>query len=434
MPTALVCLDHRGDQVGLFLSAPGQRLLPVREGFGRAGRGWQVERHPTPVRVDRPLRRDRAVQVPGDQPTHRRLPLRFGLLLLGPLPGVQPQQVVAADPLLVLVRHQVGVDQLVQSVRQLVVGLTRHRLCRRQADPRAEMQSEQPEGLPRRRWQQLVGTGEHMADGLEFVVEAAQFRQPLLVVAQFPDHLCGPPRPAVDELGGDLQRERQTGAQLRQFCHLGVGQPDSTVVEQGGEHLLGVRQWQGVQVHGSGPGQTGQPVAAGHHGRTTPARRQQRPNLLDVLGVVQDHQGFPGVHDGPEARGTGFEAARDQPVRHTEAAQQLVNGRLGLQRIAHRVKAVQVQVENTVRKVLADLVAQSGCERALADAGTAADGDQPHAVRFPVRQQVPSAPQVLGAVGEVRDVRAELLRNVEQRFRRDHRQPLDLPRLHDRVR
>jgi hypothetical protein len=281
---------------------------------------------------------------------------------------------VEAVPVRRVLRHQVRAGQLGQQrarLRQRRAGEARDR---RRGDVRARVQAQQPEQPGRLVAQLQVRPREHGAHvggdvGAAEHVQAAQFvgnrgqREPGMRRGPRGDHgerQRQPGAPGHDPLdGGRLGGDPPVADALRdQLARL----VDRHQIEDDGHRALA-------------DDQPAQRLPAGDHGEAAPGTGQQRPHLLRVAGVVEDHQHPALGEDAAVQRHLRLEAGRDPARRHLERVEQRAH-RLGRgHRRGGRVEAAQVDEQLAVREAGSDPVRPVHRQRGLPDSGRARDDD-----------------------------------------------------------
>ena len=125
--------------------------------------------------------------------------------------------------------------------------------------------------------------------------------------------------------GGDAQRQGQPRAQLDQLVRGAGSSATRCGAEPAGQQFLrlGVGEHiQGERERALGGDQAGELVAAGHDDQAAGAGRQQRADLVDVPGVIQQHQHpLAGQQAAVQAR-LRVQAGGDPGRRHGQGVQE----------------------------------------------------------------------------------------------------------------
>ena len=99
-----------------------------------------------------------------------------------------------------------------------------------------------------------------------------------------------------------------------------------------------------------GGDQTGEVVAAGHHGQAARRSGQQRADLLDVPRIVQHHQDPPAREQAAVEPGLAWQVRRNPGNRHPERLQESAYRLAGIQRLPAWIESFQVDVQLPVGK------------------------------------------------------------------------------------
>ena len=193
-------------------------------------------------------------------------------------------------------------------------------------------------------------------------VLAGQCRQPGRGVLQLGGHRGDrQPRIGLEDLGSDLQRQRQPAAQLGHLLQRGrlIAGPPVTGARTGqdlGDQVGRGRRRQDVEVDQAGRDRS-QDIAGGHEQPVLTAGRDQRLDLRGDGGVVGDQQHrLPGIGQVSQLRlvPPGLLPGRRQiRIRHPELPQQLAQ-RLPGRELPVRVIAAQVHEQLTAGKPAVD--------------------------------------------------------------------------------
>jgi hypothetical protein len=330
-----------------------------------------------------------------------------GVLGLGALIGIEPEQVVQLVPSGSGQAEQAALLQQVQRLRRLL-GVHACQLSRdRRGQRRPGEQAEPAEhGLGQRR-QLQVGQREARPDGEVADLKAGQ---PGFQGEQPVPQLPGRRGRAGGELrAGDAQCQRQPAADPDQLAGTGfapVGTGRRRAGQQPGRVLLGERV-----KRDEPPGaqrQPGEPVPAGDQHQAGRPGRDQRPDLVLVHRVVQQQQaatvGQPGPVAGGELVGVRRQVRAEQPESPGEPSDDLPGG--------HRafVRAAEVGEQLAVRILGTEQVRGVYGERGLAHARQ--PGNRPDRRRGAGRPRgCADAGQVRGPADEVPHIRGKLVRD-----------------------
>lgn len=206
--------------------------------------------------------------------------------------------------------------------------------------------------------------------------------------------------------GHERQRQRQPGRRGDDPVRRLRLRRDPLRTQPAGQQLVSLRRGQQVQRQRAGTLGGDQPrqlVAAGHQDQAARRAGQQRPHLVGVTGVVQQHQHAP----------VGEQAAVERGLRRQPHGYALRGHRQRLQEPGHRlgrgqrgrlgVVPAQVDVELAVGEPVGDLVRPVHGEGGLAHPGRTADGRDRHGARRAGRlgEQCGQGRQRRGPAGEV---------------------------------
>ena len=193
--------------------------------------------------------------------------------------------------------------------------------------------------------------------------------------------------------GGDAQRQRQPRAQLDQLIRGAGVVGDPFRAEAAGQQFLrlGVGEHvQGERGRALGGDQAGELAAAGDDDQAARAGRQQRPDLIDVACVVQQHQHpLAGQQAAVQAR-LRVQAGRNPGGGHGQGVQEEPDGLDRGHRRPGRVETAQVHVQLPVRELLGDLVREMQGQRGLADPGRPVDDRDHRRLAAPRRPRRPA--------------------------------------------
>ncbi len=342
--------------------------------------GGRVEPDRGTVGVDEAVGGVGGVQVEVDHPFQRRLPHRFGEVVVGGGGGVGADQVVhpvAAEGVPV---EQAVVLQGAEGLARLGLGQAGEGRGGGQVDVRTGCDAQQREHRPLLFGEAAQGPGQHggQAGGrVGVVVEHLQAQ-----VAEFGCELRERDlRVEGNAAGGDRQRQRVTSAQPDQLVgHLGLG-GHPLLAEACGQQGTGFAAGEHVQgqVASAVPvDQGGRPGAAGDQHRAGGAAGQQRDDLVGSGGVVQHDQHPPPGHQTPVLGGQGVRylrlSAGVDAQGGEESAQRV--GRVG--RPSGGAEPVQVDEQLPVGKPVGVPVRPGQGEPGLADPAQPADGRDHH--------------------------------------------------------
>ncbi|WP_440900759.1 hypothetical protein [Actinosynnema sp.] len=246
---------------------------------------------------------------------------------------------------------------------------------------------------------------------------------------------------APGALPRDAQRQRQPRAQPGQLHELRRVVGRAVVVGDAVQQLHGLRLGEHVQheaVRAVAGHQAGEPAATGDHDQAARRARQQRADLRDVGGVVEQHEHAAAREHRAVGGGPALQVGGHRLAGVAQGPQEVVERVRGRDRRAG-VVAAQVDVELAVREGGGHPVRPVHGERGLADPGGAGDhaqADAGHVRTEVVVQEAVEALELLVAVHVAAHVSGELAgrrpggagaRAVEVHA------PVDRARLHDVV-
>ncbi len=364
-----------GDQVLDLAVEPGQCLgrgveLPVGGmlGAGHPGVGGEGHR----------LGGQGPSQVPAGESAARGLAVGPGVLGLGAPPGVQPGEVVEDEAVRRRFADQVGVQQAVHESGGLAPGEAGQDRGRRDREVRAREQAEaaeQPSGVG---VQGVVGLSE---DGLHGAVAVAGGleRGQAVALEQGADVVGDRRQRVVGDVGGrDAQRQRQASARLGQSAGRARLGPQALGAEDAFEQLLGLLGRHRFDRHlarAFAHDQAGQPDPAGDQGGRARTGGQQRADLVDRPGVVEQHQqalvGDRRAVQADEFVGLHRDGVLGQPQGAERPGDGLRRGHRG-----PRVVAAQVDVQLAVGEEVGHSAAPVHGQRRLAHSGGADHRDR----------------------------------------------------------
>jgi hypothetical protein len=354
-----------GDGVGVVVD--GLRLDAVRK------RGEQ-RRLATGVEALR--RGDRGVYIVDGDAVQRRPPLLR--VVGGPrqLAGVRAEQVVEREPARPVLADQVQAGQFGEQGPHPRGRRTGERGRGGQRDVGTRVHAEEAEQPGRRRAEKPVRPREHRPGAGGAVARVERVEPPGGFGAGVGE-LVGEPgqrkRRVRRRAGADSgQRERQAGAPLHDDARgVGVaGHPSGTEVtrEQFVRHV-GAEQAERDEQRAVG-GQAGELASARHQHQAAGRTRQQRPDLVGVAGVVEQHEHPPAGERAAVQRRLRVEVTgrSGDAERGEQAADRLDR----TDRLARGVELAQVEVQLAVGEVGRHPLREVQRQRALADPGGAA--------------------------------------------------------------
>ena len=332
--------------VAPFRLQPGRRVFLRGQGRDRGRRAGDRYRHPAPERVQHPVGRVGAVQVVVEQPADRLPARRRWVVTLGAHGRVPADQVVEHE----LAARGRGQQMMVHLRVDGFLGLGERGAAQRrrgmQADLRGRAQPQPAEELLMARLQRTIGQfeGRHPVQHRHIRAGHPGRRPRQLRHQAAKPRRVVPGQPASRELDG----EWQPPAQFHDRGHLGVvlrpaasrDPPEQRDRVVDGQHVQGQRP---------GIGQAGYPVPAGDQDQRPAACWQQRLDLVQHGGVVQDYHGAAPAELGPPQRGPlgeRFGYLRGRSGEHLEQPTQRLGG---VERRAPGIVAVEVQVEHAVQ-------------------------------------------------------------------------------------
>ena len=294
-------------------------------------------------------------------PVRGRPPVGVAVVGVGALGSVGAQQVVEGEPARGLLGQQVRPGQLGQRGTGLAQRNPGHAGRGGSGDVWAGVQAQQPEHPRRGSVELLVGPGEHgphvggAMPGVERVQPPARVAQ---VGGQRGQRV---PRLPGGAGGGDGQRQRQPRAQFDQLIGGGRLGGDAFGAEAAVQQFAGLaagEQIEGERVGALGGDQAGELAAAGHDDQAAGAGRQQRPDLVGVAGVVEQHQHLPAGQQAAVQARLGVQGRWDLVGRHSQGRQEDPDRLVGSHRRPVRVEAAQVHIQLPVREPLGDLMGE----------------------------------------------------------------------------
>ncbi len=273
-------------------------------------------RHPAPERVQQPVGLVGGVQVVVEEPADR-LPLHGRRVVSRGAHGrVSADEVVEPELAARGRGQQVMVEQDADGLLRLGEGAAAQGRRRVQADLSAGAHAQPPEEL--------------LMTGLKGAVGQVEGRHPLQACAclvdegrrarQFRHEVAQPGRVVLSQPArGELDGEWQAPAHFHGRRHLVVvaalsrDPPEQRDRVLDGQHIQGQRR---------GIGKAGNPMPAGDQDQGPAAGRQQRIDLVQAGGVVQDHHGAAPAELGPPQRRALAERLGYLRGRHSEHLEQ----------------------------------------------------------------------------------------------------------------
>ncbi len=232
---------------------------------------------------------------------------------------------------------------------------------------RSRVQAEQGEDTCGVGGQVPYRPGEHVPDGRAGVTTGAEQVEPMLPIIEIGDQVGERAAGMRDgQFGGHPQGKRQPAAprcERRRGNGFGRDAVADEAVEQGDR--IGLAEQVEVDtagaVHGDQPSEA---VPTGHQHHTCGMAGQQRTDLLDRRGVVQQDKHPPAGGDGAEACGALVQARRHVRFRYAEGREE-PGKRVGRRHRPVGVVAAQVDVQLPVGKPLPAPVRPEDRERGL---------------------------------------------------------------------
>jgi hypothetical protein len=133
------------------------------------------------------------------------------------------------------------------------------------------------------------------------------------------------------------------------------------------------KQAEGQRLGVLGQDQASEPVTAGHNDEAARRARQQRADLPNVAGVVEQHEHPPAGQEAAVQADLRVEARRDARPRHHERVEEAAYRVGRLDRQSGRVETPQVDVELPIGKPVSRPVGRVHGQGGLADPGRSVD-------------------------------------------------------------
>lgn len=251
-----------------------------------------------------------------------------------------------------------------------------------------------------------------------WITRSSQHIEPPLRIAQLPDQLVKRViRPRRRQLGGHPQRQRQPGASSHQKGSRDRFGPDP-VPDEPAQQCKSVLGRQQVQVHPPRAvqgDQTGQRVTTGDQDEAGRRSRQQRPDLFDVTGVVDNDEYATSGQRAAKPCGARLDRCRNGRRSDTEPMQEPAQCLRWIHRLL-RVVTTEIHIELAIGELIGHVVRPMHRQRGLTNPGgprhrrnddRTGPGNRPRCPKQVVQNRQLSSPP-----GEGVDVGRKLLGNV----------------------